>query len=136
LINVIRDDLNLTGTKHGCGEGECGACTVIIDGKAILSCITPVGQVEGKEIITIEALATVDELHPLQKAFIEEWAFQCGFCTPGAIMSSKALLDENPKPSEMEIRTALSGNLCRCTGYQKIIRAINKVAEGQQRADV
>lgn len=129
LVKVIREDLDLTGTKHGCGEGECGACTVIVDGKAILSCITPVGLVEGRDITTIEALAQNGELHPLQQAFIDEWAFQCGFCTPGMIMAAKALLDENPNPSEMEIRTDLAGNLCRCTGYQKIIRAVANVAE-------
>ncbi|MGA2989080.1 MAG: (2Fe-2S)-binding protein [Candidatus Korobacteraceae bacterium] len=132
LLDIIRGEFNLTGTKHGCGEGECGACTVIIDGKATLACITPVAQVEGQEITTIESLAKNGELTPLQQAFIDEWAFQCGFCTPGMIMAAKALLDENPKPSEMEIRSALAGNLCRCTGYHKIIRAVNKVAESQQ----
>ena len=124
LLEVLRNDLGLTGTKEGCGEGVCGACTVLLDGKAVNSCLILAVEVRGKEILTIEGLAKVDNLHPLQQSFIDHWAVQCGFCTPGMILSAKALLDRNPHPNEDEIKRALAGNLCRCTGYSKIVKAI------------
>lgn len=124
LLDVLRTDFGLTGTKSGCGEGDCGVCTVLLDGKAVNSCLTLLGKVEGKEVTTIEGLARDGRLHPLQEAFIEYGAIQCGFCSPGMILSAKALLDENPTPSEDEIREAIAGNLCRCTGYTKIVEAI------------
>ena len=129
LLDLIRDVLCLTGTKEGCSEGECGACTVILDGEAVTSCLLLAGQAEGRELVTIEGVRTDKELSRLQKAFIEYGAVQCGFCTPGMIMSAKALLDRNPHPTEDEIRTALSGNLCRCTGYKKIVEAVQAAAE-------
>ena len=129
MIDVLRDCFCLTGTKEGCGEGECGACTIIMDGKAVNSCLVLAGQATNANIITIEGLATDGELSSLQKAFIESGAIQCGFCSPGMIMSAKALLDQNPHPSEQEIKIAISGNLCRCTGYQKIVQAIKSVSE-------
>ncbi|MGI6684326.1 MAG: (2Fe-2S)-binding protein [Bacillota bacterium] len=129
LVDVLRDDLNLTGTKEGCGEGECGACTVILDGQAVNSCLVLACQVRDKEILTVEGLAQNGELDPLQKSFMEHGAVQCGYCTPGMLMSAKALLMKNPHPSEKEINEAIAGNLCRCTGYNKIITAIKKVAE-------
>ena len=128
LLSVLREDLQLTGTKEGCGQGECGACTVIVNGEAVDSCLTPVGQVAGSTILTIEGLEQDGKLHPLQEAFISEGAVQCGFCIPGMIMSSKALLDKVKDPDETAIRTALAGNLCRCTGYTKIIRAVTAAA--------
>jgi len=132
LLYLLREVLELTGTKEGCGYGECGACTVIIDGQAVNSCLYPVMEAEGKTITTIEGLASKDgQLHPLQTAFINEGAVQCGFCTPGMIMSAKALLDTNDKPTEEEIKDAVAGNLCRCTGYVKIIDAIKTVAGGR-----
>jgi len=124
LLDVLREQLGLTGTKNGCDAGDCGACTVIMDGKAILSCLTPVLQAAGKEIATVEGLAQEGKLHPLQEAFIECGAVQCGFCTPGMLLSAKALLDQNPSPTREEVKVAISGNLCRCTGYKKIIDAI------------
>src|SRR4030043_1219523 len=118
LLQVLRDKLELTGTKEGCGQGECGACTVLINGKSVNSCIFPVMEVDGKNVITIEGLADVDgNLHPIQRSFIENGAVQCGFCSPGMVLSAKALLDENPKPTEEEIRNAIAGNLCRGTGF-------------------
>jgi carbon-monoxide dehydrogenase small subunit len=129
LLRVIRDELRLTGTKEGCGEGDCGTCTVLVDEKAVNSCLILAVDADGKAITTIEGLAQGTELHPLQKAFVEKGAVQCGFCTPGMILSAKALLDENPHPSEEEIRSALSGNLCRCTGYVKVVEAIRSVSE-------
>jgi carbon-monoxide dehydrogenase small subunit len=129
LLEVLREDLGLTGTKRGCDLGTCGACTVLIEGKPYLSCLTLATAVQGKKIITIEGLAQEGELHPLQKAFVEKGAIQCGFCTPGMILTAKALLDEHPHPSEGEVKRAISGNLCRCTGYVKIVEAILSVAE-------
>jgi aerobic-type carbon monoxide dehydrogenase small subunit (CoxS/CutS family) len=124
LLDAIRDHLGLTGAKRGCGKGECGACTVLIDGLPVMSCIYPAIKAESRSILTIESLGDEEKLHPLQKKFIERGAVQCGFCTPGLILSSKALLDRNPQPSEYEIRLAISGNLCRCTGYTKVVEAI------------
>jgi len=129
LLDVLRDKLGLTGTKEGCGEGECGACTVIMDGEAVDSCLVMAFQAEGKEIITIEGLEGEEGIHPIQKAFIEEGAVQCGFCTPGMILSSKALLDKNPSPDRTQIKEAISGNLCRCTGYNKIVSAVEKASK-------
>ena len=129
LLDVLREDLGLTGTKEGCGEGECGACTVIINGKAVNSCLAMVGQMRGAEIITVEGLESDGELDKLQKAFISNGAVQCGYCTPGMLMSSKALLMKNPHPTEEEIRVAISGNLCRCTGYTKIVAAVKEVSQ-------
>ena len=126
LLEAIRDKIGLTGTKEGCSVGECGTCTVLMDGKPIYSCLMLAVEADGKEILTIEGLATPEGLHPIQKAFIEHGAVQCGFCTPGMVLSAKALLDENPNPTKEEIREAISGNLCRCTGYQKIIEAIEE----------
>ena len=124
LLQVIREDLGLTGTKSGCDRGECGACTVLIDGVAVNSCLMPVMEVEGKEVLTIEGLARNGHLHPLQEKFIELGAIQCGFCTPGMILMAKALLDRNPRPTEEEVRREIAGNYCRCTGYDKIVEAI------------
>ena len=129
LIDVLRKQLGQTGTKEGCGEGECGACTVIIDGRAVNSCLYPALEVEGKSVTTIEGLlGTKNELSVIQQAFVEQGAIQCGFCTPGMIMSAKALLDSNPDPSEEDIRDALLGNLCRCTGYVQIVEAVKEAA--------
>ncbi len=127
LLDILRDKLGLTGAKEGCGEGECGACTIIMDGLAVNSCLIFAHQARGKEIITIESLEKDGELDQLQKAFIDSGAVQCGYCTPGMLMSCKALLMRNPKPTETEIRTAIEGNLCRCTGYIKIVNAVNSV---------
>lgn len=131
LLDVLHDRLGLTGAKKGCDIGECGTCTVVVDGEPILSCITLAVEMEGKRITTIEGLAQNGELHPLQKAFHEHGAVQCGFCTPGMIMSGKALLDKNPKPTEQEVRRAISGNSCRCTGYDKPVKAILAAAEAE-----
>jgi len=129
LLDVLRHDLELTGTKRGCDLGECGSCTVILNGKPVNSCLVLAVQANGAEILTIEGLAGPDGLHPLQRAFVEKGAIQCGFCTPGMILSATTLLQKNPNPSEEEIRIALSGNLCRCTGYQKIVEAIQSVGD-------
>jgi carbon-monoxide dehydrogenase small subunit len=129
LLDVIRDKLNLTGTKRGCDTGDCGACTIIMDGRAVNSCLILAVEADGREILTIEGLAKNGTLHPLQETFVEYGAIQCGFCTPGMILSAKVLLDENPEPSEEEIRRAIAGNLCRCTGYTKIVQAIKACAE-------
>lgn len=129
LLNVLRDKLGLMGTKYGCGIGECGACTVLLDGKAILSCQSLAFTADGKKITTIEGLEHNGSLHPLQQAFIDEGAVQCGYCTPGMILSAKALLDTEPDPSNQEIKQAIRGNLCRCTGYTNIIRAIKTASE-------
>ena len=129
LLDVLRQDLGLKGTKRGCDQGHCGACTVILDGKAVNACLLLAVEAHGKKITTIEGLSSGDKLHPLQEAFVEEGAIQCGFCTPGMILSAKALLDEIREPSEEEIREALSGNLCRCTGYVKIVKAVQRAAQ-------
>ncbi len=127
LLDTIRYDLGLTGTKEGCGNGNCGSCTVLLDGKAVNSCLVFAVEAEGHHITTIEGLYQGGKLHRLQQAFIEEGGVQCGFCTPGVILTAKALLDSNPHPTEAQVRQAISGNLCRCTGYEKIVRAILKV---------
>ena len=124
LIDVLREDLGLTGTKKGCGSGDCGACTVILEGKPVNSCLVFAWEANGKEVTTIEGLSQAGELHPLQSAFVEYGAVQCVYCTPGMILTAKALLDENPHPSEEEVKRTIAGNICRCTGYYKIIQAI------------
>ncbi|MBS6842228.1 MAG: (2Fe-2S)-binding protein [Clostridiales bacterium] len=128
LLDLLRDKLGLTGTKKGCEQGECGACTVMLDGKPVNSCCTLAVECEGRDVVTVEGIAKNGQLHPIQKQFIEKWALQCGYCTPGMIMSAKALLDVNPHPTELEIREAIEGNLCRCTGYAKIVEAIQAAA--------
>ena len=132
LLYVLREELGLTGTKYGCGEGECGACKVLLDGVAVRSCQTPVGEVVGRSITTIEGLADAETLHPVQRAFIEAGAFQCGFCTPGMIIAAVALLHQNPHPDDEEVRAALDGNLCRCGGYPRIVDAVHR-ASGRSR---
>ncbi|MDA8306888.1 MAG: (2Fe-2S)-binding protein [Deltaproteobacteria bacterium] len=129
LVDVLRYRLGLTGTKKGCGQGDCGSCTVIMDGNTVNSCLVLAVQANGSRITTIEGLESEEGLHPVQKAFIEHGAIQCGFCSSGMILSAKNLLDKNPKPTEGEIRSALSGNLCRCTGYQKIVEAVQSIAK-------
>lgn len=133
LITVLRDKLGLFGTKAGCSRGECGACTVLLDDQPVNSCLIPFGKVEGRRIETIENLSRGEEYHPIQKAFVEKGAVQCGFCSPGMIMSAHALLKTNPQPSLQEIKTAISGNLCRCTGYKQIEEAIASAAEKKSR---
>jgi len=130
LIDVLREDIGLTGTKEGCGIGECGACTVLINGEAVNACLVLVGQVNGKEIITVEGLSKNGNLNLLQQNFIRFGAVQCGYCTPGMLLSAAALLESNPNPDEDEIKEAIAGNLCRCTGYKQIIEAIKKTADG------
>jgi carbon-monoxide dehydrogenase small subunit len=136
LLKVLREGLGLTGTKEGCGEGECGSCTVLVDSKAVNSCLVLAVDANGKSVTTIEGLAKNGKLHPLQAGFVEKGAIQCGFCTPGMILTAKGLLDEHPSPSEEEIRLGIAGNLCRCTGYVKIIEAIKTAAilmKGEER---
>jgi carbon-monoxide dehydrogenase small subunit len=136
LLDVLREDLFLTGTKRGCDSGECGACTVLLNGQAVNSCLILAPELDGKDVLTIEGLSKDrKELHPLQKAFIEKGGVQCGFCTPGLIMTAKALLDENPNPTEEEVRYGVSGNLCRCTGYSKIVEAILTAGEEIRRSN-
>ena len=129
LLEVLRDQLRLTGTKVGCNMGDCGACAVIMDGKPVNACLVLAVQANGRDILTVEGLADDRELHPIQRAFLEKGAVQCGFCTPGMLLSAKGLLDQNPTPSVEEIKVAISGNLCRCTGYVKIIEAIKSASE-------
>ena len=129
LLDVVRDDLRLTGSKEGCGTGDCGACSMIVDGKLVTACLMLAPQADGAEITTIEGVAENGTLHPVQQAFLDKGAVQCGFCIPGMILAGKTLLDENPKPNEYEIREAIAGNLCRCTGYTKIVEAIAAAAE-------
>ena len=128
LLDLLRDEIGLTGTKEGCGTGDCGACTVLLNGRPVNSCLILSGELDGADIVTIEGLKIGPEFHPVQKAFIQDGGAQCGYCTPGMLMMSKALLDENLNPTEEEIRFALSGNLCRCTGYAKIIQAVQDAA--------
>ncbi len=134
LLDLLREDLQLTGTKYGCGEGQCGACTVLLDGRPVRSCITPATDADGKEVLTIEGLAEGDALHPVQQAFLDEWAFQCGSCTPGMILTTVALLRRTPDPTDEEILSALNGNLCRCCGYPKILKAVRRAAQLSARA--
>lgn len=132
LTDLLRYDLGLTGTKKGCETGECGSCTVILNGKPVNSCLVLAVQANGAEVLTIEGLKPPQGLHPLQQAFVDKGAIQCGYCTPGVILSASSLLKKNPSPSEQEIREALSGNLCRCTGYQKIVEAVQSVSVGHE----
>ena len=134
LLRCLRDEFQLTGSKLGCDVGDCGACTVIVDGRSLNSCLMLAVQADGRDVTTIEGLATKERLHPIQELFEEKGSLQCGFCGPGVIMSAKALLDENPDPSDAEIRDALAGNLCRCTGYSKMIEAIQAVARNDRTA--
>ena len=133
LLDVLREDLHLTGTKYGCGEGRCGACAVLMDGKRVLSCVTPVSLADKKRITTIEGLAKGDSLHPIQEAFLEEGAIQCGYCTPGMILSAVALLQEKPSPTDEEIVAGMNGNICRCNGYVKIKNAVRRAADKMRR---
>lgn len=128
-LDFLRDDMNLKSVKEGCGEGECGACTIIVDKKAVCSCMMLASELEGKEILTSEGLGNSENPHPIQQAYVKAGGVQCGFCTPGFVMSTKALLDENPNPSDAEIKKALEGNLCRCTGYEKIIDSVKLASE-------
>ncbi len=133
LADVLRGQLGLLGTKEGCGKGECGACTVLIDGETVTSCIYPAAKAAGRKVLTIEGLSRNGELHPIQQAFVDTGAVQCGFCTPGMVLAAKALLDRNPDPTEEEIRVGLSGNICRCTGYVRIVEAVQRAAESLRR---
>jgi carbon-monoxide dehydrogenase small subunit len=132
LVDLLRYDLKLTGTKKGCDEGDCGSCTVLLDGRPVNSCLVLAVQANGKSVTTIEGVETDEGLHPIQKAFVEHGAIQCGFCTSGMILSGKSLLEKNPNPDELEVCTAISGNLCRCTGYQKIVEAIRAAGKDMQ----
>jgi aerobic-type carbon monoxide dehydrogenase small subunit (CoxS/CutS family) len=132
LLYVLREELGLTGTKYGCGEGECGACKVLVDGVATRACITPIGEANGRSIVTIEGLAEAERLHPVQQAFVDSGAFQCGFCTPGMIIAAVSLLERNPDPSDPEIRAALDGNICRCGGYLRIVAAVHAASPARR----
>ncbi|MFH1568254.1 MAG: (2Fe-2S)-binding protein [Gemmatimonadota bacterium] len=132
LLGLLRDQLHLTGTKEGCGSGDCGACTVLLDGKPVTACLVLAPEVDGRQVVTIEGIARDGRLHPVQQALLEHGGFQCGFCTPGFVISAVALLESNPKPSEDQIRRALAGNLCRCTGYTKIVEAVQAAAKALQ----
>ena len=134
LLDLLRETLGMTGTKEGCGEGECGACTVVLEGRAVNSCLVPAPHVDGKTVLTVEGLAPGDTMHPIQQAFVDAGGSQCGFCTPGFIMSAYALLTKNLSPTDEEIRTALEGNICRCTGYAKILGAVRLAAERMRNA--
>lgn len=134
LVDVLREELHLTGTKRGCGEGECGTCTVLLDDKAVHSCLTMVGQVDGHRVTTIEGVADDARIAPLIPAFVEQMAIQCGYCTPGMILSAAGLLLENPDPTEEEIRTAVAGNICRCSAYEQIVRAVRSAAQARKEA--
>jgi len=136
LLDVLREQLKLTGTKEGCGEGECGACSVMIDGQIVNSCLVPVAQIEGAEIKTIEGVATGDQLHAVQQAFIECGGAQCGICTPGMVIAAVSLLEKNPQPSDADIRNGLAGNLCRCTGYMKIFESVVHACQNSPAAEV
>jgi carbon-monoxide dehydrogenase small subunit len=136
LVHLLREDLGLLGTKCGCEEGECGACTVIMNGRSVTSCLVPAVQADGADILTIEGLSEGEELHPIQEAYVEAGAIQCGFCTPGFVLSTLALLRRHPHPTEEQIREGLAGNLCRCTGYQKIFDAVHLAAEKMARLEV
>jgi len=129
MVDFLRQQMHMTGTKHGCEEGECGACTILLDGAAVDSCLMLAVEADGREVVTIEGVMKDGVLHPLQREFMDKWALQCGFCTPGMIMSALSLLHENPRPTEHEIRDAIAGNLCRCTGYTKIVEAIDSAAK-------
>ena len=133
LLDVLREDLGVTGVKYGCGEAQCGACSVLIGGRRVLSCVTPVSKADGKSIVTIEGLAKDDVLHPVQEAFVEEGAVQCGYCTGGVILAAVSLLEENPNPTDQEIAKGLNGNLCRCNGYPRILNAVRRAAEMMKR---
>jgi aerobic-type carbon monoxide dehydrogenase small subunit (CoxS/CutS family) len=133
LVQLLRDDAGLIGTKEGCGEGDCGACTVLLEGEPVNSCLVLAAEADGKEVLTVEGLSREWELHPLQQAFIEDGAVQCGYCIPGMLLAAKALLDENPSPTKAEIRSAIAGNLCRCTGYVRIVQAIQSAVVSMSR---
>ena len=134
LLELLREDAGWTGTKEGCGEGDCGSCTVLLDGQPVNACLVLASEADGKEVLTVEGLSREWELHPLQQAFVEEGAVQCGFCIPGMLLAAKALLDENPSPTEAEIRSAIAGNLCRCTGYVRIVQAIQSAVVASSRS--
>jgi carbon-monoxide dehydrogenase small subunit len=134
LLEVLRDTLDLTGTKEGCGDGNCGSCTVMLDGRIVTSCLVLAAEVQDREVVTIEGMARGSRLEPLQQSFLEHAALQCGICTPGFLIAARALLDQNPDPSEEQIRLALANNLCRCTGYDKIIRAVQAAAKSMREA--
>lgn len=129
LLDFIRDTANLTGTKKGCDNGDCGTCTVLLDGRPVLSCLMPAAEADGCEVLTIEGMSLGGDLHPIQRSFIESGAIQCGYCTPGMVLAARALLDENPRPTEGEIREAIKGHLCRCTGYHQIVKAIREAGD-------